>query len=160
MYNIDEYLNNEEELENNSNSFLQEWKELPLIKIEKLLNYIRVLETQNNSIKEEVERMKTLQKSNEKKIDNIKNFICFLMGDKPLNVGTYKISKRNTEAVEILDETKVPQKFKEKKITYTISKTKIKNYLNKDVINEETGEVEKINCDWARIKKNVSLQIK
>ena len=27
-------------------------------------------------------------------------------------------------------------------------------------INKETGEVEKINCDWARIKKNVSLQIK
>lgn len=160
MYNIDEYLNNEEELENNSNSFLQEWKELPLIKIEKLLNYIRVLETQNNSIKEEVERMKTLQKSNEKKIDNIKNFICFFMGDKPLNVGTYKISKRNTEAVEILDETKVPQEFKEEKITYTISKTKIKDYLNKDIINKETGEVEKINCDWARIKKNVSLQIK
>lgn len=59
MYNIDEYLNNEEELENNSSSFLQEWKE--------------------------------------------------------------------------------------QKITYTISKTKIKDYLNKDVINEETGEVEKIN---------------
>ena len=74
MYNIDEYLNNEEELENNSSSFLQERKE--------------------------------------------------------------------------------------QKITYTISKTKIKDYLNKDVINEETGEVEKINCDWARIKKNVVLQIK
>lgn len=160
MYNIDEYLNNEEELDNNSNSFLQEWKELPLVKIEKLLNYIRVLETQNNSIKEEIDRMKTLQKSNEKKIDNIKSFICYITDDKPLNVGTYKISKRNTEAVEILDETKVPQEFKEQKITYTISKTKIKDYLNKDVINEETGEVEKVNCDWARIKKNLSLQIK
>ena len=118
-------------------TFLQEWKELPLVKIEKLLNYIRVLETQNNSIKEEVERMKTLQKSNEKKIDNIKSFICYITDDKPLNVGTYKISKRNTEAVEILDEERILQEFKEKKISYTISKTKIKDYLNKDVINEK-----------------------
>lgn len=160
MYNIDEYLNNEEELENNSNSFLQEWKETPLVKIEKLLNYVRVLETQNNSIKEEVERMKSLQKSNEKKIDNIKNFICYLMDEKPLNIGTYRLSKRHSQAVEITDETKVPDEFKEQKITYTISKTKIKDYLNKDIINEKTGEVEKVDCDWARIKNNVSLIIK
>lgn len=160
MYNIDEYLNNEEELENNSNSFLQKWKEKPLIKIEKLLNYISVLETQNNSIKNEIDRMLSLKIGNEDKIENIKNYLLTLIDDKPLNVGTYRLSKRHSQAVEITDETKVPEEFKEEKIIYNISKTKIKDFLNKDLIDNETGEVIKNECDFACLKNNVSLIIK
>ena len=161
MYNIDDYLlSNEEELDNNPSSYLQEWKELPLVKIEKLINFISVLEGQNSNIKDEIDRMQTLKKGNEKKIENIKNYLLTLMNDKPLNVGTYRLSKRHSQAVEITDETKVPNEFKEQKITYTISKTKIKDFLNKDLIDNETGEVIKNECDFACLKNNVSLIIK
>ena len=161
MYNIDDYLlSNEEELDNNPSSYLQEWKELPLVKIEKLINFISVLEGQNANIKDEIDRMQTLKKGNEKKIDNIKNYLLTLMNDKPLNVGTHRLSKRHSQAVEITDETKVPEEFKEQKITYTISKTKLKDFLNKDLIDNETGEVIKNECDFACLKNNVSLIIK
>ncbi len=160
MYNIDDYLTNEEELDNNPSSFLQEWKELPLVKIEKLINFISVLEGQNDTIKNEIDRMQTLKKGNEKKIENIKNYLLTLIDDKPLNVGTYRLSKRHSQAVEITDETKVPDEFKEQKITYTISKSKIKDFLTKDLIDNETGEVIKNECDFACLKNNVSLIIK
>ena len=160
MYNIDEYLNNEEELDNNPSSFLCEWKELPLTKIEKLVNFISVLEGQNATIKNEIDRMSDLKKGNEKKIENIKNYLLTLIDDKPLNIGTHRLSKRHSQAVEIIDETKVPDEFKEQRITYTISKAKIKDFLNKDLIDNETGEVIKTECDFACLKNNVSLIIK
>ena len=54
MYNIDEYLaNNEEELEKD-NSSLQNWREEPLVKIEKMVNLIKVLEYQNNDCDTEI----------------------------------------------------------------------------------------------------------
>ena len=157
MYNIDDNLLSNEELDNSS---LSKWNEKPLIKIGKLLNYISSLEGQDTSIDNELKRLEELKKNNQRKIKNIKSYILTLMDDKPLIIGTYTISKRRTQAVEILDETKVPEEFKEQKITYTISKTKIKDYLSKDVINEETGEITEINCDFARLKNNENLIIK
>ena len=104
--------------------------------------------------------MSDLKKGNEKKIENVKNYLLTLIDDKPLNVGTYRLSKRHSQAVEITDETKVPEEFKEQKITYTISKTKIKDFLNKDLIDNKTREVIKNECDFACLKNNVSLIIK
>ncbi|MBO4516755.1 siphovirus Gp157 family protein [bacterium] len=159
MYNIDEYLaNNEEELEKD-NSSLQNWREEPLVKIEKMVNLIKVLEYQNNDCDTEIKRIQEVKKSNEKKIENIKKYLASLI-NKPTKVGTYTLSTRKSESIEILDETKVPMDFLEEKITLTISKKKIKDYLDKDIINNETGEIEKVKCDWARINYNTNLIIK
>lgn len=157
MYDIDNYLLNDNFEDVN---YLEEWQEKPLIKIEKLLNYVSVLEGQNANIDNELERMNNLKKTNKNKIDNIKKFILLIMGDKPLNIGTHRISKRNSQAVEILDENKVPEEFKEQKITYSISKTKIKEFLSKNIINQETGEITQPVCDFAILKNNINLLIK
>lgn len=160
MYTIDEnILKNEEELENSS-SCLEKWEEKTPVKIEKLINYIKVLENQNNFCADEVKRINEVKKINERKLENIKNFLIYLIGDKPLNIGTFRLSTRKSEIVEILDELSVPAEFLEKKETFMISKTKIKEFLNKDLINEETGEITKIEVPWARIKNNKSLIIK
>ena len=75
-----------------------------------------------------------------------------------------KISKIQFKHTQFLSEghmlSKVPDEFKEQKITYTISKTKIKDFLSKDIINTETGEVIKNECSWAKIKNNINLTIK
>lgn len=159
MYNIDDYLKNEEELENNTNSFLQNWRENPICKIEKLLNFVKVLEYQSNNCEEEIKRMQDLKKNNEKKIENIKKYIATFI-EKPTRIGVYSLSLRKSESVEILDETKVPQEFLDEKITLTIDKKKIKDFLNKDVINNETGEVKCVECDWAKINYNTNLIVK
>lgn len=161
MYDIDDYLNNEEELENDTNSFLQNWKDSPISKIEKLLNFIKVLEYQNDNCEQEIKRIQDLKKSNERKIKNIKGYITSLI-DKPTRIGVYSLSTRKSESVEILDETKVPQEFLNEKITLTIDKKRVKDFLEKDLnlINEETGEVEKTTCDWAKINYNTNLIIK
>ena len=161
MYNIDDYLKNEEELENNTNSFLQNWKDNPVSKIEKLLNFIKVLEFQDKNCEEEIKRMQDLKKSNEKKIENIKKYIATFI-EKPTRIGVYSLSTRKSESVEILDETKVPQEFLNEKITFTVDKKRVKDFLEKDLnlINEETGEVEKTTCDWAKINYNTNLIIK
>ena len=161
MYNLDDYLLENDEKLSESIDYLQQWKEQPLAKIEKVADLVKTLEYQNEDIDKELDRLREKKKQNEKKITNAKNYIMSLIPDsKPTRAGTYTFSIRHSQAVEILDESKVPDEFKEQKITYTISKTKIKDFLSKDIIDTETGEVLKNECSWAKIKNNMSLTIK
>lgn len=158
MIEIDDYLNSifekEEELQ------LIDYKiNNPLEKIEGLIKFIQVLDYQNQNCSSEIKRIQDLKKSNEKKIERIKKYIASLI-DKPIRIGTYTISTRKSESVEVLDETKVPSEFFDEKTTFTLSKTKIKDYLSKDIIDHETGEVKRVECDWARINYNTNLIIK
>lgn len=139
-------------------------EELPLIRIERLCNTIKELENLGVSCTSEIERLKDKKRSAENKIENIKKHIMFLIGDDKLNIGTYTLSTRNTQAVdidEVIDIKRDDVKpFIKTTIKEEISKTLIKDYLTKDQINEITGEVERVSLDFARLKNNKSLQIK
>ena len=158
MYNLDNYLLENDEKLSESIDYLQQWKEQPLAKIEKVADLVKTLEYQNEDIDKELDRLREKKKTNEKKIANAKNYIMSLIPDsKPTIAGAYTFSIRHSQAVEILDESKVPDKFKEQKITYTISKAKIREFLLKEeVVDSRTGEV-KNECSWAKIKNNMNL---
>jgi len=139
-------------------------EELPLIKIEKLCNTIKELENLGENCTSEIERLKNKKRSSENKIENIKKYIMLFLGDDKLNVGTYTLSTRNTQAVDIDEAIDIKREdvkpFIKTTIKEEISKTLIKDYLTKDKINEITGEVERVSLDFARLKSNKSLQIK
>ena len=160
MYDYDKYLlTNEDELEKND-ELLKTWKELPLKKMENITKFIKEKEAQNDEIDLEIKRLKEKKASNERKIENTKNFIISLLGDNKINIGVYTLSTFDSHSVEVLDELKVPEEFKDEKITYTISKTRIREFLEKELINEETGEILPVECDWAKLKTKKNLRIK
>lgn len=161
-------INNEiENLENENKEF--DYNEYflfvkPLESGEKTCNFIAFLEYRNNNIDDEIKRLQELKKKNNKKIDNAKKYLLYLNENKGLNRFINRsISIRNTTAVEVdnVDIDKIPEKFVNVKEVKTISKEKIKEYLNSPaLVDQETGEVIPNKLDWARITTHQNINIK
>ena len=82
-------------------------------KIQGYVAYIKQLELDNKGIKEEIARLKDLQKSKEKTIDNLKKIIAMAINDfgdtnksgtKFLDYGTGKVSIRKSDSIEVDEE--------------------------------------------------------
>ena len=67
MYNLDDYLLENDEKLSESIDYLQQWKEQPLAKIEKVADLVKTLEYQNEDIDKELDRLREKKKQNEKK---------------------------------------------------------------------------------------------
>lgn len=111
----------------------------------------------NEALKNEIERLSHRQKSQEKRTENLKNFIekmffRFSGGKyKKANIGNFTLSYRKSEAVKILDETKVPNRFLKTKTEISVDKKAIKEFLK--------GENEKP-VTWAEIEEKQNFSIK
>lgn len=79
-------------------------------KIQGYVAYIKQLELDNKGIKEEIARLKDLQKSKEKTIDNLKKIMAMAIdafgdtnksGNKFLDYGTGKVSIRKSDSIEV-----------------------------------------------------------
>lgn len=82
-------------------------------KIQGYVAYIKQLELDNKGIKEEIARLKDLQKSKEKTIDNLKKIMTMAInefgditktGTKFLDYGTGKVSIRKSDSIEVDEE--------------------------------------------------------
>lgn len=82
-------------------------------KIQGYVAYIKQLELDNKGIKEEIARLKDLQKSKEKIIDNLKKIMAMAIdafgdtnksGTKFLDYGTGKVSIRKSDSIEVDEE--------------------------------------------------------
>lgn len=82
-------------------------------KIQGYVAFIKQLELDNKGIKEEIVRLKDLQKSKEKTIDNLKNIMARAINDfgdtnkagtKFLDYGTGKVSIRKSDSIEVDEE--------------------------------------------------------
>ena len=82
-------------------------------KIQGYVAFIKQLELDNKGIKEEIARLKDLQKSKEKTIDNLKKIMAMAIdafgdtnksGTKFLDYGTGKVSIRKSDSIEVDEE--------------------------------------------------------
>ena len=82
-------------------------------KIQGYVAYIKQLELDNKGIKEEIARLKDLQKSKERIIDNLKKIMAMAInefgdtnksGTKFLDYGTGKVSIRKSDSIEVDEE--------------------------------------------------------
>ena len=113
---------------------------------------IKELDGEIDIIKSEIERLQALISKREKSICRMKETVLKAMElyeiDK-IETPMIKISVRESEAVEIINENQIELIYKVEKVTTTISKSAIKEAI-------KSG----ISVDGAIIKKNKSLQIK
>jgi hypothetical protein len=117
--------------------------------LEKFCKYIKHLEQFEKTAKEEIERIKALKEKSEKRRENLKKYMTpFIKTKGKMEVGTFKLSTRASERLE-LDESISFDEYKKEKVTYTIDKQKIK---------EDIKNGKKVN--GACLKKCDNLQIK
>ncbi len=104
-----------------------------------IIGYIKNGEYLLNSIKEEENRLATMRKMGENKLEKFKQYVkenMELLGAEKIvtELGSLAIAK-NPMSVEIENEDEVPSEFKKEVVTVKVDKTAIKNHF------KETGEV-------------------
>lgn len=104
-----------------------------------IIGYIKNSEYLLNSIKEEENRLATMRKAGEEKLEKFKQYVKQNMEQLglekiPTELGSLAIAK-NPMSVEIENEDEIPSEFKKEVVTTKVDKTAIKNHF------KETGEV-------------------
>lgn len=113
---------------------------------------IKELDGEIDIIKSEIERLQALITKRDKSISRMKETVLKAMELYEINkieTPMIKISVRESEVIEIINENQIEPIFKVEKVTINISKSAIKEAI-------KSG----ISVDGAIIKKNKSLQIK
>ena len=102
-------------------------------KSENIIKLTRNMESRIKSVKEEEKRLAEYRKSEEKKLERLKNYVVSCLQDADIkkidtNVGRISL-KKSPASVQILDEDKIPQEFKTIEQVTKISKKDIKEIL-------------------------------
>ena len=112
---------------------------------------IKKLESENVTISNELERLKHIEKRNDKLIDRLKESMKMaleIFGESK-KIDTFTLSLRKSKSVEIIDAELIPEAYRVVKTTETINKIEIKKAI-------ESG----LTVSGATIKENNNLQIK
>lgn len=135
--------------------FVEQGNELALMlqnKAESLVGYNYTLESNKNVVKQEIERLTNIYKAIEKQQEKFGKYVKDNMEKLNLPeintpIGKIKI-KKNPVSVEITDESLIDEKYMTEKVTKTISKTKIKEDLEKGIEVKGANLVQKTKVDF------------
>lgn len=121
-------------------------------KAESLVGYNYTLESNKNVVKQEIERLTNIYKAIEKQQEKFGKYVKDNMEKLNLPeintpIGKIKI-KKNPISVEITDESLIDEKYMTEKITKTISKTKIKEDLEKGIEVKGANLIQKTKVDF------------
>lgn len=123
-------------------------------KIENCVCYHKNLESDADAIDKEIERLQERKKSTERKAEWLKNYVANYMlatGQEKFETPKCKISFRKSTSVNIVDENAVPKEFKHEKVSISIDKNAIKDYLKNNP---------KLSVNGAELVTNKNIQIK
>lgn len=102
-----------------------------------IIKVVKNIESEINTIEEEVKRLNELKKSKVKTLDNLKEYTKYNL----LRLGTSKITTpfgnisvgNNPPSVNVLDENAIPEKFIKEKVVKTLDKKYIKEELKNGI---------------------------
>lgn len=122
-------------------------------KAENIVGYNFTLESNKTALKQEIERLTNMYNAIDKQQEKLKKYVKSTMEKLDLpeintTIGKIKI-KKNPVSVDIVDENSIDDKYYSIKTTKTISKTKIKEDLEKG-----------INVKGARLIQNTKIDFK
>lgn len=122
-------------------------------KIENVCLWAKNLRAEASAIKTEEKALSDRRKSKERKADSLEAYVASNLDGQKFETPRVKIQWRKSEAVEILDESKVPSEYMDISVVSKPIKAEIKKYLKGIEGSDET-------CDWARLDKRNSMSIK
>ena len=98
-------------------------------KIDNIAAFIKNLTADNGNCDEQIAYFQNRKKQNTKRIEWLKKYLADNLGTKKYVTKRAEVSFRNTKAVEIVDENKLPDEYKKIKTTYTPDKKSIKQAI-------------------------------
>lgn len=107
--------------------------------------------------KAQEKRINELRKKDEKKIENLKQYLLFNMQQlklKKVEDSTIRVSTRNNTSMNIIDPEKLPKEFIKEVVETKPDKQGFTKYY------KSLSEEEKLKIDYAHLETNQSLQIK
>lgn len=140
------------EVVDNSEILQQLLSEITLDQSEKADNIIYLIKEEQASEKamqEEIKRLTERKAMFKRKQESLKQLLDFLLGGQKLKTDRFTIFYRNTNSVEILDETMIPAEYINVTEVFKIDKKRIKDAL---------GDFTEV--DGAEMKTTTSLQFK
>jgi hypothetical protein len=107
-----------------------------LIQIENLCKYIRNLETGIDMCKAEIDRINKMKDKATNRIESIKKYITpYIKQQRKIEAGTFTLSTRKSESVDITDKEKIPINYRTViPETWNPDKKLIKDDIKKGVI--------------------------
>lgn len=126
-----ELMNIDDITEENREQIKTELTELLQKKSNNIIGYTKNIELTINAMKEEEKRISDNRKVLENKLDSFKKYVKECMENNGIEkvqteLGSLLIAK-SPLSIDIEDETKVPEEYKQEVITYKIDKNKIKD---------------------------------
>lgn len=166
MYGVDQY--GEILTDEQINELVEQSNMTITNKLEYMGKIVINTESFEEAIDKEIEKLKAkkemVKRGRQRTFNYVDEFIRHTFTDKETGeldfdgLNKYKLkspsinlSYRKSESVEILDEQKVPKKYKDIVISEKVSKTKLKEYLK---------TLPKRECKYAKMKDNLNLSIK
>lgn len=122
-------------------------------KIEGICLWIKNLRGEAEMVKAEAKNLTDRAKKLTNKADNLEKYVASNLDGKPFKTSKVNVTWRKSESVEILDESKIPEKYLDISVTRKPVKAEIKKYLKGIEGSDEA-------CDWARLDKKNNLQLK
>lgn len=125
-------------------------------KLEDYCKVIKSFEYDTGTIDRELERLKSAKERTQKAIDRLTKAVAEYLAttkSRKATAGTFSLSLRKSESVQINDESKIPDKF-------IVTKTTVKTSPDKTAIKKFLKENEENTVEGAVLVVNENLQIK
>ena len=125
-------------------------------KLEDYCKVIKSFEYDSDNIDKEIERLKSAKERTQKVINRLTKAVTEYLAttkSRKATAGTFALSLRKSESVQITDESKIPEKF-------IVTKTTVKTTPDKTAINKFLKENEDNAVEGAMLVVNENLQIK
>lgn len=120
-------------------------------KLDAICRIIRSRELYCEAIDSEIARLKALRDRYERESDSLGKWACVCIGAEKIDTGTHRVYAKQTEAVEVLDESVIPEAYMKRRVSIEVKPDK--NAIKADL---KCGAT----IAGVQLKKNFSLQIK
>lgn len=125
-------------------------------KLEDYCKVIQSFEYDSDTIDREIERLKSAKERTQKAINRLTKVVAEYLAttkSRKATAGTFSLSLRKSESVQITDESKIPEKF-------IVTKTTVKTSPDQTAIKKFLKENEENTVEGAMLVVNENLQIK
>lgn len=129
--NLNELIKQYSLLENDEGELCEDWQEKMdalgdtiNAKLEGSCALVLAFEQRAEAVDAEIERLKRLKAHCETRARGLKNWLAYCLSGQKTEAGSYRISFRKTEAVEIVDESLIPEAYIRTRVVETRSPAK------------------------------------
>lgn len=99
------------------------------VKVENICKVVREYETDNDKVDSEIKRLQAIKQRNTKKTEKLENYLSRALQSQwveKLETSLFKLSFRKSSSLEIVDQSQIPEKYRQETVVVSYDKNIIK----------------------------------